>query len=72
MDTRTLYLYDKVTHQRLKLNRNLINLMECQECGSWALYFYNKLEEHHAKYISYQYEPHDYKDDKKTVEMLFN
>jgi len=72
MDTRTLYLFDKVTHQRLKLNTDLLNLRECQECGGWALYFYNKLEEDYAKYISYQYEPHDYRDEDKTVERLFH
>lgn len=61
MDTRILYLYNETTDERLKLNPVLIKLIQCPECANWSLYFYNSLDKKNIKYISYQFEVHDYK-----------
>lgn len=60
MDTNQLYLYDPVTDDRLELIPELIRLVECSKCGSWSLYLYNSQTPQGIKYISYQYEVHEY------------
>lgn len=58
MDSDVLYLYNRVTDERLKLIPELIKLINCPKCGNWSLYFYSKLEGNEAKYISFQNEIH--------------
>lgn len=68
LDTKILYLYDETTHDRLKLNPELIKLIQCPECANWSLYFYNSLDKDHVKYVSYQFEVHDYKTPVKSID----
>lgn len=70
LDTKVLYLYDKTTDERLKLNPELIKLIPCPECGNWSLYFFNCSEKNYNKYISYQFEVHDYKTTPKSIEEI--
>ena len=58
MDSDVLYLYNRVTDERLKLIPELIKLINCPKCGNWSVYFYSKLEGNKAKYISFQNEIH--------------
>lgn len=60
MDTKELYLYDPITDERLRLLPELIRLIDCPDCGSLSLYFYNSQTKNGLKYISYQYEVHDH------------
>lgn len=71
MDTKTLYLYDSITENRLRLLPEFIKFMECPKCGKWALFFYNKVEDNHVKYVSYQDEVHSYLDQDKGILKLF-
>ncbi|AXV39099.1 MAG: hypothetical protein CIT02_01600 [Methanobacterium sp. BAmetb5] len=71
MDSKVLYLYNPVSDDRLKLIPELIKMVECSDCGSWSLYFYNSLKDKYARYVSYQYEIHDYEDTEKEVEGFF-
>ena len=72
LDTKVLYLYNEVTHERLKLNPDLIKLVSCPECGNWSLYFFNCMEKKYVKYISYQFEVHDYKTQPKSIEEILS
>ena len=72
LDTKVLYLYNDITHERLKLNPELIKLISCPECGNWSLYFFNCLEKNYVRYISYQFEVHDYKAQQKSIEEIFS
>ena len=71
LDTKVLYLYNDTTHERLKLNPELIKLVSCPECGNWSLYFYSSIRKNYIRYISYQFEVHDYKTPAKSIEELF-
>lgn len=68
LDTKLLYLYNETTQERLKLNPELIKLIQCPECANWSLYFYNSINENNVKYVSYQYEVHDYKTPLKSLD----
>lgn len=70
MDTKILYLYNDITEERLKLNPELIKLIQCPECGNWSLYFFNSIGKDYIKYISYQFEIHDHKMPWKNVQDL--
>lgn len=59
MDTKVLYLYNEITEKRLKLNPELIKLIQCPECANWSLYILNNINDI-IKYVSYQFEVHDY------------
>lgn len=67
MDTKVLYLYNPITDDRLMLYPELVNLIQCVECGNWSLYFYNSINESNAKYISYQYEIHEHNDSREAL-----
>lgn len=60
MDTKVLYLYNEITDERLKLNQELIKLIQCPECANWSLYIFNNIDDV-IEYVSYQFEVHDYK-----------
>lgn len=72
MDSKVLYLYNPASDDRLKLIPELVKMVECSDCGSWSMYFYNSLKDKYARYVSYQYEIHDYEDPDKEVEGFFN
>lgn len=72
MDTKVLYLYNPVTDDRLMLCPELINLIQCEECGNWSLYFYNSLNGFNTHYISYQYEIHEHTDPREAIERFLN
>lgn len=72
LDTKVLYLYNETTHERLKLNPELIKLVQCPDCGNWSLYFFNSLSKSHVKYVSYQFEVHDHKTPPRTIEELLS
>lgn len=71
MDSKVLYLYNPVSDDRLKLIPELIKMIECSDWGSWSLYFYNSLKDKYARYVSYQYEIHNYEDTEKEVKGFF-
>jgi len=60
MDTEALYLFDPSSKGRLKLLPELLKLNQCESCGNWSIYFYNKMEKGKVRYVSYQNEMHDY------------
>ena len=60
MDTESLYLYDTISHARLKLLPELIKLIQCEKCAHWSVYLFSKVEKDKARYVSYQNEIHDY------------
>ena len=71
MDSDVLYLYNRVTDERLKLIPELIKLINCPECGNWSVYFYSKLEGNEAKYISFQNEIHPYSCEGEDLRIFF-
>lgn len=70
MDTRILYLYNETTDERLRLNPELIKLIQCSECANWSLYFYNSWSDRNARYLSYQFEIHDYIAPNKSLDEI--
>jgi hypothetical protein len=70
MDTKVLYLYNETTDERLKLNPNLIKLTQCSECANWSLYFYNSMNKNDIRYVSYQFEVHDYKTPSESLDEI--
>lgn len=60
MDSKSLYLYNPETDERLKLKKEFIKLVQCPECGHWSLFIYNKIKKNKAIYSCYQTEQHDY------------
>lgn len=70
LDTKVLYLHNDITDERLKLNPELIKLVQCPECGNWSLYFFNSIAKNNVKYVSYQFEMHDYKSPPKSIEEI--
>ncbi len=67
MNSKALYLYNRVTDERLELIPELIKLIQCDKCGLWSVYFYSKIKKDCAKYISYQNEMHDYYGSKEEI-----
>lgn len=70
MDTKVLYLYNETTDERLKLNPELIKLIQCPECANWSLYFYSSWNDKYIKYVSYQYEVHDHRIPSKSMDEI--
>lgn len=70
MDTKVLYLYNGTTDERLKLNPKLIKLTQCPECANWSLYFYNSMDKNDIRYVSYQFEVHDYKTPPESLDEI--
>lgn len=70
LDTRVLYLYNETTDERLKLNPELIKFIQCEECANWSLYFYNSIDKNSVKYVSYQFEVHDFKTPLKSLDEI--
>ena len=60
MDTEVLHLFDPASDTRMKLNPDLIKLVQCEHCGNWSVYFFSKMDGNKAKYRSFQTEIHDY------------
>jgi len=67
MNSKALYLYNRVTDERLELMPELIKLIQCDECGLWSVYFYSKIKKDRAKYISYQNEIHNHYGSKEEL-----
>ncbi len=70
LDTKLLYLYNETTQERLKLNPELIKLIQCPECANWSLYLYNSMDDKSVKYVSYQFEVHDHKTPLKSLDEI--
>ena len=71
MDTEALYLLEPSSHSRLKLLPELIKLIQCESCGNWSIYFYNKMDKNKVRYVSYQNEMHDYSGTREGILGLF-
>lgn len=72
MDSNSLYLYNPITDERLKLKDNFIKFIQCEECSHWSLYIYNKFKNNKAIYVSYQTEQHNLKISNVSFEDLFD
>lgn len=72
MDSKSLYLYNPSTNERLKLKSELIKFQQCPECSLWSFYIYNKVKHKKAIYRSYQTEQHDLKVPNKTIHDIIN
>lgn len=70
MDTGVIYLYDCSKDKRLKLKTEFIRLKECDKCGKWSLYIYNKLKNKKTHYISYHGEIHPFDDSKNPMRKI--
>jgi predicted RNA methylase len=71
LDTEVLHLFDPVTKSSLQLIPEFIKIIECNQCGHWSIYFYDKIEKDKARYVSYQNEIHDYTDKQQGILTLF-
>lgn len=63
LNTESLYLYNSAlpaSKNRLELLPEFIKLIQCESCGHWSIYFYNKADKNKAHYVSYQNEIHEY------------
>lgn len=69
-DSNELYLYNETNHDRLKLNPELIKLIQCPECANWSLYFFNNIGKNDIKYVSYQFEVHDHRTPLKSLDEI--
>jgi tRNA G10 N-methylase Trm11 len=67
MDTENLYLYDETNKKRVKLLPEFVKLAQCESCGNWSVFFYDKLDKNRVKYKSYQTEIHDHTDNIEGV-----
>jgi len=60
LNTESLYLYNPISKNRLELLPEFVKLVQCESCGHWSVYFYNKTDDKKSQYISYQNEIHEY------------
>jgi len=63
LNTESLYLYNSslsASKNRLELFPEFVKLVQCDICGNWSIYFYNKADSKKADYISYHNEIHEY------------
>lgn len=72
LNTGSLYLYNPVSKNRLELLPEFIKLVQCESCGHWSIYFYNKSDNKKTHYVSYQNEIHEYVDMPSGLITLFS
>ena len=60
MNTETLCLLNPASGHRLELLSEFINLIQCESCGHWSVFFFGKVDGKKTDYISYQNEIHGF------------
>lgn len=63
LDTNVLYLTSKKEAHTIRFLEEFIKLAQCEHCGNWSLFFYNKMNSHKSTYISYHGEVHPLMDE---------